>query len=71
MAAYKSWTLPRGMTIVRASVQGIFTRWADDGKDDELKKKLRSETWEVVVPQFFLSRELSPKMDKPRTGSAG
>ncbi|MDD9981142.1 MAG: ATP-binding domain-containing protein, partial [Gammaproteobacteria bacterium] len=50
----KSWTLPRGMTIARASVQGIFTRWADDGEDEERRRTLRSETWEVVVPQFFL-----------------
>ena len=67
----RSWTLPRGMVIARASVQGIFTRWADDGEDEERKRTLRSETWEVVVPQFFLSRELSPTMDKPRTDSAG
>ena len=67
----RSWTLPHGMAIARASVQGIFTRWADDGEDEERKRRLRSETWEVVVPQFFLSRELSPTMDKPRTGSAG
>ena len=67
----RSWTLPRGMAIARASVQGIFTRWADDGEDEERKRTLRSETWEVVVPQFFLSREPSPTMDKPRTGSAG
>ena len=67
----RSWTLPHGMAIARASVQGIFTRWADDGEDEERKRTLRSETWEVVVPQFFLSRELSPTMDKLRTGSAG
>ncbi len=67
----KKWTLPRGMTIACASVQGTFIRWADDEDDEELKKKLRSETWEVVVPQLFLSREPSPTMDKPHTGSAG
>ncbi len=67
----KSWTLPHGMAIARASVQGIFTRWADDGEDEERKGTLRSETWEVVVPQFLLSRELSPTMDKPRSGPAG
>ncbi len=64
----KSWTLLHGMAIARASVQGIFIRRADD---EELKKRLRSETWEVVVPQLLLSRERSPTMDKPHTGSAG
>ena len=67
----KSWTLPHGMAIARASVQGIFTRWADDGEDEERKGTLRSETWEVVVPQFLLSREPSPTMDEPRSGPAG
>ena len=67
----RSWTLPHGMAIARASVQGICTRWADDGEDEESKRTLRSETWEVVGPQFFLSREQSSTMDKPRTGFAG
>ena len=67
----RSWTLPHGMAVARASVQGIFTRWTDDGGDEERKRTLRSETWEVVVPQIFLSRELSPTMDQTRTSSAG
>ena len=67
----KSWTLPRGMTIARASVQGIFTRWATDGEDEERRRTLRSETWEVVVPQFFLSRESSATRDEPRASIAG
>ncbi len=67
----KKWTLPRGMTIARASVQGIFTRWADDEDDEEFKMSLRSDTWEVVVPQLFLSREPSPTIDNPSVGSNG
>ncbi|MDE0263116.1 MAG: RecQ family ATP-dependent DNA helicase [Bryobacterales bacterium] len=67
----KSWTLPHGMAIARASVQGIFTRWADDEEDEERKRMLRSETWEVVVPQLFLSRKPSPTMDKLPADSAG
>ena len=65
------WTLPDGMAIARASVQGIFIRWADDEEDEERKRMLRSETWEVVVPQLSLSRSPTPATDKPRTGSAG
>ena len=67
----RSWALPHGMAIARASVQGIFARWADDQEDEERKRMLRSETWEVVVPQLFLSRETSPTMDEARAGSAG
>ena len=67
----RSWALPHGMAIARASVQGIFTRWADDEENEERKRMLRCETWEVVVPRLFLSREPSPTMDKARAGSAG
>ena len=67
----RSWALPHGMAIARASVQGIFARWADDQEDEERKRMLRSEAWEVVVPQLFLSRETSPTMDEARAGSAG
>ena len=66
----RSWALPHGMAIARASVQGIFARWADDQDDEERKRMLRSETWEVVVPQLFLSRETTPTMDEARAGSA-
>jgi|GEM_PF-6443230 len=64
------WTLPDGMAVARVSVQGIFTRWADDEEDEERKRMLRSETWEVVVPQFSLSRSPSPAVNRPRAGSA-
>ena len=67
----KSWSPPRGMAIARAHVQGIFTRRADDEQDEGRRQKLRSGTWEVVVPQLFLSRELSPDMDKLGDRSAG
>ena len=67
----RSWTLPHGMAIARASVQGIFTRWADDEQEEKYKQMLRSETWEVVVPQLCLSREPCLTMNKARTGSAG
>ena len=53
----KAWTLPRGMVIARALVHGIFVRRADDGDDHERKRSLRSDSWEVVLPQLFLSRE--------------
>ena len=67
----RQWALPHGMAIARASVQGIFTRWADDEEDEERKRMLCSETWEVVVPQLSLSRLPSPAVNRPRTGSAG
>ena len=51
----RKWALPNGMNIVQAMVQGIFTRWAKDEEDEERKQRLRSETWEVVVPQLVLS----------------
>ena len=51
----KKWTLPNGMSIDQAVVQGIFTRWDKDEKDEERRQRLRSETWEVVVPRLTLS----------------
>ncbi len=67
----KSWTLPQGVVVDRALVRGIFTRWADDEDDKKRKRTLRSETWEVVVPQLFLSRGSTPPTDTPRTDPAG
>ena len=52
----RKWAVRNGMSIDSALVQGIFTRWAKDEQDEERKQRLRSETWEVVVPQFMLSR---------------
>ena len=62
----KSWTLPHSMVVDQALVRGIFTRWADDEDDEERKRTLRSETWEVVVPKLFLSRESTPATDSAR-----
>ena len=62
----RKWTLPNGMTIDQAVVQGIFTRWAKDEEDGERRQTLRSETWEVVVPQLTLSRGGSPVVEGPR-----
>ena len=67
----RGWALPSGMAIARASAQGIFTRWADDEEDEERQRTPRSETWEVVVPQWFPSREPSAAMDKPSVGPVG
>ena len=52
----RKWAVRNGMSIDSAVVQGIFTRWAKDEQDEERKQRLRSETWEVVVPQLMLSR---------------
>ena len=67
----RSWTGPPGMTIHRASVQGIFTRWAGDEEDQERKRRLRSEVWEVVVPRLFLSRVPSRAIGNLRAGAGG
>ena len=52
----RKWAVRNGMSIDSAVVQGIYTRWAKDEQDKERKQRLRSETWEVVVPQLMLSR---------------
>lgn len=52
----RKWSLPAGMMIDRAVVQGIFTRWAKDEADEERRQRLRCETWEVVVPKLRLAR---------------
>ena len=51
----RKWAVPAGMTIARAVVGGIFTRWAKDEGDEEWKQRLRCDTWEVVVPRLTLS----------------
>ena len=56
----RKWSMPDGMGIAKAAVHGIFTRWAKDGADGEFRQRLRSETWEVVVPRLILVREHSP-----------
>ena len=61
----QKWALPNGMSIVQATVQGIFTRWAKDDEDEQRRQMLRSETWEVVVPQLKLSRERSQVANGP------
>ena len=62
-----NWVLPSGMSIAQAVVQGIFTRWAKDESDEERKQKLRSETWEIIVPQLTLKYEQSPPKNGPPT----
>ena len=49
-------TVPVGMDIAEARVHGIFTRWKTDGNDEEHRKRLRSESWEVVLPRLVLRR---------------
>ena len=49
------WSVPAGMTIAKAVVGGIFTRWAKDESDKEWRQRLRCDTWEVVVPQLTLT----------------
>ncbi len=53
----RKWSLPEGMRIANATVHGIFRRWADDGKDEEFRKNLRADAWEVVLPRFLLAPE--------------
>ena len=51
----KKWFLPNGMRIAQVQVQGVFTRWAKDEQDEKLRKRLRSDTWEVILPQLVLT----------------
>ena len=51
----RTWSVPAGMTIVKAVVGGIFTRWAKDESEKEWKQRLRCDTWEVVVPRLTLT----------------
>ena len=51
----RKWSVPAGMTIAKAVVGGIFTRWAKDESDEEWKQRLRCDTWEVVVPRLTLT----------------
>lgn len=62
----RNWSLPAGMAIDRAVVQGIFTRWAKDQADEVRRQMLRFETWEVVVPKLQLSRRRLSSADGPR-----
>ena len=52
----RQWSLPDGMHVAGATVQGIFHRRADDGADDKFRHNLRTEAWEVVLPRFLLTR---------------
>ncbi|MCY4150776.1 MAG: RecQ family ATP-dependent DNA helicase [Aestuariivita sp.] len=61
----KSWSLPSGMIVASAQVHGIFTRWSGD---DSGITKLRSNTWEVVLPQLFLSRASRHETSKTHRG---
>ena len=45
------WGLPAGMEVVEATVQGVFRWAAADQASSEYAARLRSERWEVVVPE--------------------
>ena len=51
----QKWVVPAGLDVVSAAVHGLFARWAKDGKDDEYARRLRSDSWEVVVPRLVLA----------------
>ena len=55
----RKWAVPKGMTIAQTAVHGIFVWRAEDANDEEHKKHLCSDTWEVVVPRFVLFPERS------------
>ena len=40
----RKWSVPAGMTIEKAVVGGIFTRWVKDKRDKEWKQRLRCDT---------------------------
>ena len=51
----RKWVVPEGMEILRADVHGVFARWAKDQKDEQFAGRLRSDSWEVVVPRIVLT----------------
>ncbi len=53
------WAPPSDAVIIKTSVYGIFTRSADETKEEEYKQKLQSEKWEIVLPQFTQRLEYS------------
>ena len=55
----RKWAVPKGMTIAQTAVHGIFVWRAEDANDEEHKKHLCSDSWEVVVPRFVLFPERS------------
>ena len=60
----RKWYPPHGMCIDKAIVHGIFTRWAREEDDEDNKQRLRSETWEVVVPQLILKHNQPSDKDR-------
>ena len=61
----RKWSLPDGMHVAEATVQGIFQRRADDGADKEFRRNLRTEAWEVVLPRLLLTRQ-QPIVERQR-----
>ena len=64
----QKWVVPAGLDVVSAAVHGLFARWAKDGKDDEYARRLRSDSWEVVVPRLVLA-PTKRRVDWPMNGS--
>ena len=52
-----NWSDLSNVRVINATVHGIFTRSKADEKDEIYAERLRSESWEVLVPQL---RILSP-----------
>ena len=66
----KKWEGPGGMRIESVEAQGIFTRWADDVREENFKERLRVEEWEIVVPTIRLSRRRSALRESTRQSPA-
>ena len=52
-----SWSLPNKVQLISATVLGIFVRHKTDEKDKEFADRLRSDSWEVVIPQLQVRSE--------------
>lgn len=48
----RNWIGRNKAKVIRATVHGIFTRSKSDETDEEYVSKLRSDSWEIVVPEF-------------------
>ena len=48
----RKWGDSIDVEVIDATVHGIFTRWKSDVGDEEYQGRLRSDYWEVVVPEL-------------------
>ena len=50
----QNWNDSTNVKVLSAKVYGVFTRWKSDVVDEEFAGRLRSDSWEVIVPHLRL-----------------